>query len=157
MKHVITAVITASWILLLFGAAHSGDLYGVMRNPDKPNQDPGICSAVIGDGEVAIRATANNLKKRHAYSAWITAEVDGVVTTEHLDGAIGSKGKSHEFEGGIGLDTDLLESLFVQVRQHPKVKNNTSDETIIEWITTPNGGCDGTCPTVASCEMFTIL
>lgn len=142
-------------MFMLSSVAYSGDLYGVLRNPNNENKAPGICSAEIdfAKDKVWVSATANNLRNKRAYSTWITTTVDGVSSTSHLDGAIGSKGKSYKFQGHVEVDTDLLETIVVQLREHPKVKGGTSDETIIEWITTPNGGCDGTCPTVGRCEM----
>jgi len=156
----ISLAISAVMFAMSFGlinVVYGADFYGVLRDPNNPGNRPGICSIQFDfvEDKVSVNATANNLKQKRAYSAWVIFNpgTEGS-STAHLDGAIAPKGKSYKFQGDIKLSPGPLFTIQVQVREHPKVKGNTTDLEIIEFVTTPNAGCSETCPTIASCDIF---
>lgn len=139
----------------LINVVYSADFYGVLRDPNNPGKRPGICSIKFGEDKLSVNATANNLKDKRAYSAWVIfAPGTEGSSTAHLDGTIGPKGKSYKFQGDLAQPAEPFFTIQVQVREHPKVRNDTTDLEIIEYITTPNAGCSDTCPTIATCDIF---
>lgn len=111
----------------LINVVYSADFYGVLRDPNNPGKRPGICSIKFGEDKLSVNATANNLKDKRAYSAWVifASGTEGS-STAHLDGTIGPKGKSYKFQGDLAQPAEPFFTIQVQVREHPKVRNDTT-------------------------------
>jgi hypothetical protein len=132
------------------------DVYGVLRNPSKPHKKIGICSAWLDEGYVRVEADANNLKKKHVYSALLTLTIDGFDETKHLDATIAGD-TTHTFRYKEASVT-VPKHIKVEIREHEKVNAKTdTDEEIIRKITTHDVGCDDNCAIIGECNMEIVV
>ena len=115
----------------------------------------GLCSVeILDDDGILVNARATNLPTHSAFTAWLilrNEDGENAGPSQLLDGTVTGSDKNYNFNG-VGVDLASVYSVIVDIRDHGKP--DSDPDILTSQVSTPGGGCDGACPTVALCELF---